>query len=69
MAEHPWPLKNKLPEGHRHFTKADLLEIFEEAKLADDDPIWIDNYWQIRRQITQRPIEVMYIDNDGFHIG
>jgi hypothetical protein len=31
--------------------------------------IWIDNYWQIRHQITQRPVEVLYTDPDGFHIG
>jgi hypothetical protein len=69
MAEHPSPLKNPLPKGHQHFTKADLVEIWEEAGVKDDDPIWIDNYWQVRRQITQRPIDVMYSDDDGFHIG
>lgn len=68
MVEHPWPLKNKLPAGHQHFTKSELLEILEEVN-DEETPIWIDNYWQIRRQITQRPVELMYIDDDGFHIG
>ena len=24
------------------------------SHVADDTPVWIDNYWQVRRQITQR---------------
>ena len=68
MVEHPWPLKNKVPDGHQHITKSDLVEILE--KLSDPDtPIWIDNYWQVGRQIAQRPIELMYPSDDGFHIG
>jgi hypothetical protein len=68
MVEHPWPLKNSLPIGHSHFTKAELIELL--AHVEDDEtPIWIDNYWQLRRQITQRPIELMYAADDGFHIG
>lgn len=67
MVEHDWPLKNKLPEGHQHFTKVDLMEIF--AEVDDDDPVWIDNYWQPVRQITQRPIEIIAHSEDGWHIG
>ena len=33
-----------------------------------ETPIWID-YWQIRRQITQRPVELMSPSEDGFNIG
>lgn len=68
MVEHPWPLKNKLPAGHQPFTKWELLEMLEDVP-DPETPIWIDNYWQIRRQITQRPVDLMYIATDGFHIG
>lgn len=62
MVEQNWPLKNKLPEGHQH-----LIEIF--AELEDDNPVWIDNYWQPVRQITQRRIDVIGHGEDGWHIG
>jgi hypothetical protein len=67
MVDHPWPLKNKLPAGHQHMTKSDLLDLLE-AVPDPETPIWIDNYWQIGRQITQRPVDLMYIATDGFHI-
>ncbi|GAA2181807.1 hypothetical protein GCM10009785_18400 [Brooklawnia cerclae] len=66
MAEHAWPLKNKLPADYVQFTKSDLVEFLD---LIEDDetPVWIDNYWQIKQQITQRPIELLYISEDGAH--
>lgn len=67
MAENPWPLKNKLPEEYLFFTKADLLEFLSD--LDDQTPIWIDNYWQPVRQITQRPLEVITSWPDGVHLG
>lgn len=66
MTEHVWPLKNKLPEGYQFFTKEDLLEFLSEVDA--ETPIWLDNYWQPIRQITQRPMELMAIDSDGVHI-
>lgn len=66
MSEHRWPLKNKLPEGYLHFTKADLLEFL--SYVDDDAPIWLNNYWQPVRQITQRPLEMMATDDDGVHL-
>ena len=66
---HPWPLKNPLPENHQHFTRADLLEFLDLAGVGDDTPIWIDNYRQIRHSIAQRPIDLMYADDDGVHLG
>lgn len=68
MVEHPWPLKNKPPAEHQRITKSELLRFLEEIP-DPDTPIWIDNYWQVRRQITQRPVELMYPSEDGFHIG
>lgn len=63
-----WPLKNRLPEGYRQFTKADLLDFLAEA--GDRDTlIWIDNYWQPVRGITQRPIELMGFSEGGIHLG
>jgi len=67
MVEHNWPLKNKLPEGHQHFTTHELIELFQE--IGEDEPVWIDNYWQPIRQITQRPIDVVGRSADGWHIG
>jgi hypothetical protein len=67
MVEHNWPLKNKLPEGHQHFTSRELIDLLEE--FDDDMPVWIDNYWQPVRQITQRPIDVIMRSSDGWHIG
>jgi hypothetical protein len=67
MAEYVWPLKNKLPIPHFPFTKEDLLDALEE--FPDDTPLWIDNYRQIRHNIAQRPVDVMYIGDDGFHLG
>jgi hypothetical protein len=67
MQNHPWPLKNRIPDAFEFFTKAELIEFLDE--VPDDTPIWIDNYWQIRHQITQRPVELLYADPDGFHIG
>ena len=67
MPNHPWPLKNRIPAEFEFFTKAELIEFLDE--VPDDTPIWIDNYWQVRHQITQRPVEVLYADPDGFHIG
>lgn len=67
MHDHPWPLKNRTPAGHEFFAKDELLEAL--AHVPDDTPIWIDNYWQVRHQITQRPLEVLYPDVDGFHLG
>lgn len=52
---HPWPLKNRLPEHHQHFTRAELIEFLDGAGVEDDTPIWIDNYRQIRHSIAQRP--------------
>src|SRR5690606_28397524 len=66
MAENTWPLKNKLPEGYQFFTKADLLEFLSE--VDDETPIWLNNYWQPVRQITQRPMEFMAVRPDGVHI-
>lgn len=66
MAENTWPLKNKLPEGYQFFTKADLLEFLSE--VDDETPIWLNNYWQPVRQITQRPMEFMAARPDGVHI-
>lgn len=67
MHNHPWPLKNRIPDAFEFFTKAELIEFLDE--VPDDTPIWIDNYWQIRHQITQRPVELLYVNPDGFHIG
>lgn len=67
MAENTWPLKNKLPEGHQFFTKADLLEFLSE--VDDETPIWLNNYWQPIRQITQRPMDLMANRPDGIHLG
>jgi hypothetical protein len=66
--KHDWPLKNPLPDGHQHFTKSELIEILNEVD-GDDEPVWIDNYWQPVRQITQRPIDVIGHSEDGWHIG
>lgn len=65
---HDLPLKNRLPEGYQPFTKADLLDFLAEAGDRDT-PIWIDNYWQPVRGITQRPIELMGCSEDGIHLG
>ncbi|MFU8947531.1 hypothetical protein ACLRGF_12465 [Mycetocola zhadangensis] len=68
MVEHNWPLKDTLPAGPQHITKSELLEFLDE--VADPEaPIWIDNYRQIRHQITQRPIHVLINAPDGAHIG
>jgi|GEM_PF-2363339 len=69
MVEHNWPLKNKLGPNHPHVTRGELIEWLTEFGGVDDDPVWIDNYWQIRHQITQRPIEHFCHSEDGFHIG
>lgn len=66
MAENTWPLKHKLPEGYQFFTKADLLEFLSE--VDDETPIWLNNYWQPVRQITQRPMEFMGVRPDGVHV-
>jgi len=66
MAENTWPLKNKLPEGYQFFTKADLLEFLSD--VDDETPIWLNNYWQPERQITQRPMEFLAIRPDGVHL-
>lgn len=67
MVEHNWPLKNKLPAGYQHLTKAELLEFMDH--VHPDTPIWIDNYWPVRHHITQRPVEMTALGEDGFHIG
>lgn len=67
MAENTWPLKNRLPEGHLFLTKAELLEILDE--VDDETPLWINNYWQPIRQITQRPVDLIAIRPDGVHLG
>ncbi|MGV9768314.1 hypothetical protein ACWDR7_02345 [Microbacterium sp. NPDC003461] len=67
MAENTWPLKNKLPEGHLFLTKAELIEILDE--VDDETPLWINNYWQPIRQITQRPVDLIAIRPDGVHLG
>jgi len=67
MVEHDWPSKNKLPEGRQHFTTHELIEMFQE--IGEDEPVWIDNYWQLIRRITQRPIDVVSRSADGWHIG
>ncbi|GAB2506681.1 hypothetical protein GCM10027064_00210 [Microbacterium petrolearium] len=67
MAENTWPLKNRLPEGHLFLTKAELLEIRDE--VDDETPLWINNYWQPIRQITQRPVDLIAIRPDGVHLG
>ncbi|WP_159599183.1 hypothetical protein [Agromyces humi] len=69
MDDHPWPLKNKLPDGHEHFTRAMLIEFLDAAGVEDDSPIWIDNYRQIRHMIAQRPMEVLAVHSDGVHLG
>lgn len=66
MSENTWPLKNKLPEGYQFFTKSDLLEFLSE--VDDETPIWLNNYWQPVRQITQRPMEFLAVRPDGVHI-
>lgn len=66
MAENTWPLRNKLPKGYHFFTKADLLEFLSE--VDDETPIWLNNYWQPVRQITQRPMEFMAVHPDGVHL-
>ena len=68
MVEHNWPLKNRIPAEFQFFTISEMIEIF--AEIPDvETPLWIDNYWQVRHQITQRPVEVMHLSDDGFHIG
>lgn len=64
--EHAWPLKNKLSPGYQFFTKADLLELLSE--VDEETPIWLNNYWQPMRQITQRPMELFALRPDGVHI-
>lgn len=61
-----WPLKNKLHEGYQVFTKVDLLELL--GQINDETPIWLNNYWQPLRQITQRPMEFLAVRPDGVHI-
>lgn len=67
MADNTWPLKNRLPAGHQFFTKSDVIEFLDG--LDDDTPIWIDNYWQPLRQITQRPVDLIAARADGIHFG
>ncbi|MGO2048041.1 hypothetical protein [Brachybacterium alimentarium] len=67
MENHSWPLKKRLPEGCQPFTKADPLDHLAEAS-DDDAPIWIDNYWQPIRGITQRPVELMVSSEDDIHL-
>ena len=69
MAEHPWPFKNPIPAEFNFFTVQELIETFAAAQVSPDTPLWIDNYWQIRRQIMQRPAELLYTAEDGFHLG
>lgn len=64
--EHAWPLKTKLSEGYQFFTKSDLLEFL--SQVDDETPIWLNNYWQPVRQITQRPMELLAVRPDGVHI-
>ncbi len=67
MAEHTWPLKNRIPAEFVFFTKGELIEILDG--IDDETPIWINNYWQPVRQITQRPMEVYANRPDGIHLG
>ena len=67
MADNIWPLKNRLPEGHQFLTKSDVIESLNG--LDDDTPVWIDNYWQPVRQITQRPVDLIAARPDGIHFG
>ncbi|MFC7581392.1 hypothetical protein ACFQ23_00615 [Schaalia naturae] len=64
--DHSWPLRRRLPAGFAFFTKTSLLECLDE--VGDDEPIWLDNYWQPIRQITQRPLELIYPHDDGLHL-
>ncbi|GAA5202184.1 hypothetical protein [Microbacterium jejuense] len=67
MADNTWPLKNRLPEGHQFFTTSDVIEFL--SGFDDDTPVWIDNYWQPVRQITQRPLDLIAAGSDGIHFG
>lgn len=67
MAEHTWPLRKSVAADHRFLTKADLIEALNG--LADDTPLWIDNYWQPVRQIAQRPVDLISNLPDGIHLG
>jgi len=69
MQNHRWPLKNKLPDPHIPIARADLEEFLDAARVQPDDAIWTDNYWQPVRQITQRPVDLIYISEDGVHLG
>lgn len=44
-----------------------LREILDE--VDDETPLWINNYWQPIRQITQRPVDLIAIRPDGVHLG
>ena len=66
MTTNTWPLKKPLPHGHRFITKSGLMEVLD--MVDDDTPIWINNYWQPIRQITQRPVDLIAIRPDGLHI-
>jgi hypothetical protein len=68
MVDRNWPLKDKLQRGHPHVTRGEFVEWLTEFGGSNDDPVWIDNYWQIRHQITQRPIEHFSLGADGLHI-
>ncbi len=49
------------------FTKGELIEFLDQ--VDDETPLWIDNYWQLLRQITQRPIDLIAVSTDGVHFG
>lgn len=69
MGNHPWPLANTLPTGYQPLTLGDLREILSLIESANDNTrIWLDNYWQPVRQITQRPVELIYHGEDGIHL-
>lgn len=67
MADHTWPLKNRLPKGHEFLTASDAIELLSD--VPGDTPIWIDNYWQPVRQIAQRPADLIAVGPDGIHFG